>query len=154
MRNYGDFRHACNPHDNYMHVTENTLRHRDSPHLLWGKHLQCGTRNLQWYQYNKVSSYTALTLTEQALWDVSHGHGSRNPENQYIAFCYNKHLQYYFKLRSLWIDFGLIWGRYIFYNPPTFRFFDYRNQNLKQPHYNARDVNRCCQHKFECLTLY
>ena len=30
-----------NPHDNYMHVTGNTLRHRDSLHILWGKHLQC-----------------------------------------------------------------------------------------------------------------
>ena len=41
MRNYWDFRHACNPHNNYMHVTGNTLRYRDSLHFLWGKHLQC-----------------------------------------------------------------------------------------------------------------
>ena len=27
--------------DDYMHVTENTLRHGDPPHFLWGKHLQC-----------------------------------------------------------------------------------------------------------------
>ena len=33
----------CNPHDNYIHVTGNTLRHRDSLHFLWGKHLQCGS---------------------------------------------------------------------------------------------------------------
>ena len=41
VRNYGNFRHACNPHDNYMHGTGNTLQHRDSLHFLWGKHLQC-----------------------------------------------------------------------------------------------------------------
>ena len=41
VRNYGDFRHACNPHDNYMHVTWNTLRHRDTQHFLGGKRLQC-----------------------------------------------------------------------------------------------------------------
>ena len=41
MRNYGDYGYTYNPHDDYMHVTGNTLRHRDSPHSLWGKHLQC-----------------------------------------------------------------------------------------------------------------
>ena len=41
MRNYGDFRHTCIPHHNYMLITGNTLRHRDSLHFLWGKHLQC-----------------------------------------------------------------------------------------------------------------
>ena len=28
-----------------MHVTGNTLRHRDSLYFLWGKHLQCGKLN-------------------------------------------------------------------------------------------------------------
>ena len=41
VKNYGYFRHTCNPHDNHMHITGNTLRHRDSLHFLWGKHLQC-----------------------------------------------------------------------------------------------------------------
>ena len=41
MRNYGDYGYTCNPHDDYMHVTGNTLQHRDSLHFLWGKHLQC-----------------------------------------------------------------------------------------------------------------
>ena len=41
MRNYGDFRHTCNPHDNYILITGNTLRHGDSPYFLWGKNLQC-----------------------------------------------------------------------------------------------------------------
>ena len=41
MRNYGDYGYTCNPHDDYMHVTGYTLWHRDSPHFLWGKHLQC-----------------------------------------------------------------------------------------------------------------
>ena len=42
MRNYGDYGYTCNPHDDYMHVTGYTLQHGDSPHFLWGKHLQCG----------------------------------------------------------------------------------------------------------------
>ena len=29
-----------------MHITGNTLRHRDSPHFLWGKHLQCRNNQL------------------------------------------------------------------------------------------------------------
>ena len=41
VRNYGDFRHTCIPHHNYMLITGNTLQHRDSLHFLWGKHLQC-----------------------------------------------------------------------------------------------------------------
>ena len=41
MRNYGDFRHTCIPHHNYMLITGNTLRHRNSLQFLWGKHLQC-----------------------------------------------------------------------------------------------------------------
>ena len=41
FQNYRDCRYTCNPHDDYMHVTGNTLRHRDSLHFLWGKHLQC-----------------------------------------------------------------------------------------------------------------
>ena len=39
--NYGDFRRMCNPHHNYVHFTGGKLRHGDSPHFLWGKHLQC-----------------------------------------------------------------------------------------------------------------
>ena len=31
----------CNPNHNYMHITENPVRQRDSLHFLWGKHLQC-----------------------------------------------------------------------------------------------------------------
>ena len=41
MRNCGDYGYTCNRHDDYMHVTGNKLRHRDSLHFLWGKHLQC-----------------------------------------------------------------------------------------------------------------
>ena len=40
--NYGDFRRICNPRHNYVHFTGGKLRHGDSPHFLWGKHLQCG----------------------------------------------------------------------------------------------------------------
>ena len=40
FQNYRDCRYTCNPHDDYMHVTGNTLWHRDSLHFLWGKHLQ------------------------------------------------------------------------------------------------------------------
>jgi hypothetical protein len=36
-----DFRRTCNPCDNYMHFTGYVLRHRDPPHFLWGKNLQC-----------------------------------------------------------------------------------------------------------------
>ena len=31
----------CNPCHNYMHVTGYPVRHRDSLHFLWGRHLQC-----------------------------------------------------------------------------------------------------------------
>ena len=41
MRNYWDYGYTCNPHDNYMLITGRTLQHRDSPHFLCGKHLQC-----------------------------------------------------------------------------------------------------------------
>jgi hypothetical protein len=37
----GDFRRTCNPRDNYMHFTRYVLQHRDPPHILWGKNLQC-----------------------------------------------------------------------------------------------------------------
>ena len=37
VRNYGDFRHACNPHDNYMHVTGNTLLTQGFPALSMGE---------------------------------------------------------------------------------------------------------------------
>ena len=37
----GDFRCTRNPRDNYMHFTGYVLRHRDPPHFLWGKDLQC-----------------------------------------------------------------------------------------------------------------
>ena len=47
VRNYGDFMHTCNPHDNYMLITGNTLRHVDSPYFLWEKHLQCAMQILQ-----------------------------------------------------------------------------------------------------------
>ena len=33
----------CNPHPNYMHITGYLVRHGDSLHFLWGKHLQCTT---------------------------------------------------------------------------------------------------------------
>ena len=39
------FQTMCNPHPNYMHITGYPVRHGDSLHFLWGKHLQC--RNLQ-----------------------------------------------------------------------------------------------------------
>ena len=45
MRNYGDYGYTRNPHDDCMHVTGNTLQHRDSLHFLWGKHLQCSEIN-------------------------------------------------------------------------------------------------------------
>ena len=41
VRNYRDFRHTCNLHDNYMLITGYTLRHGDSPYFLWRKNLQC-----------------------------------------------------------------------------------------------------------------
>ena len=41
VKNYGDFRRMCNPRHNYVHFTGGKLRHGDSPHFLWGKHLQC-----------------------------------------------------------------------------------------------------------------
>jgi hypothetical protein len=31
----------CNPCHNYMHITGYPVQHGDSPHFLWGKHLQC-----------------------------------------------------------------------------------------------------------------
>ena len=43
--NYGDFRRMCNPRPNYVHFTGGKLRHGDSPHFLWGKHLQCNYLN-------------------------------------------------------------------------------------------------------------
>ena len=30
-----------NPFHNYRHITEYPVRHGDSPHFLWAKHLQC-----------------------------------------------------------------------------------------------------------------
>ena len=41
FQNYRDCGYTCNPHNIYVHITGNILRHRDSPHFLWGKHLQC-----------------------------------------------------------------------------------------------------------------
>ena len=35
------FQTMCNPHPNYMHITGYPVRHGDSLHFLWGKHLQC-----------------------------------------------------------------------------------------------------------------
>ena len=39
LRNYRDCGYKCNPHNIYVHITGNILRHRDSLHFLWGKHL-------------------------------------------------------------------------------------------------------------------
>ena len=58
MRNYGDYGHTCNPHDDYVHVTGNTLPHRDSLHFLWGKYLQCSYLHLGWILQFSVSSHT------------------------------------------------------------------------------------------------
>ena len=44
MRNYGDFRHTCNPHDNYMLIIGYTLWHGDSPYFYGGK--ICSAANL------------------------------------------------------------------------------------------------------------
>ena len=41
VRNYRDCRYTFNPHNIYVHITGYVLRHEDSPHFLWGKHLQC-----------------------------------------------------------------------------------------------------------------
>jgi len=48
----GDFRRTCNPRDNYMHFTGHVLRHRDPPHFLWGKNLQCSlTKIMIFHEY-------------------------------------------------------------------------------------------------------
>ena len=61
MRNYGDYGYTCNPHDDYMHVTGNTMRHRASLHFLWGKHLQCmyiHTKTIPFFFYPKPNNFT------------------------------------------------------------------------------------------------
>ena len=44
-----------------MHVTGNTLRHRDSLHFLWGKHLQC-TKFLSVYVYSRPYVYSLCQI--------------------------------------------------------------------------------------------
>ena len=65
MRNYGDYHYTCNPHDDYMHVTGYTLRHRDSPHFLWEKHLQCSVK-FKW----KIFFFFCVLLRKYKLYTV------------------------------------------------------------------------------------
>ena len=62
FQNYRDCRYTCNPHDDYMHVTGNTLRHRDSLHFLRGKHLQCRLVQCHWHQQSRECFYIAEFL--------------------------------------------------------------------------------------------
>ena len=59
VRNYRDCRYTCNPHNIYVHITGNILRHRDSLHFLWGKHLQCTTSAIPENIEIQITNYLA-----------------------------------------------------------------------------------------------
>ena len=63
--NIGDSYGTCNPHNVYVHITGNILRHRDSLHFLWGKHLQCRQGG---QKSSKVSDVIYGRSLKQASW--------------------------------------------------------------------------------------
>ena len=60
-----------------MLITGNTLRHGDSPHFLWGKHLQCSASNLQKF-FSIANTIFSLSGPEQFL--------KQNPIFAYVNF--------------------------------------------------------------------
>ena len=71
--NYGDFRRMCNPRHNYVHFTGGKLRHGDSPHFLWWKHLQCN----DFFEIYNFFLAQNLTILEYANYGKFYQAGSK-----------------------------------------------------------------------------